>query len=138
MQRNFSLESGFSAVRLGSLLIDLHNLYTVAEISTDPRGETLVVRFDRDHGYEGPVDQPEHVTLRCTGDLRLAVSNVAALLDAPDELDFLIAYFDDDCGWGEFLDEDLAARQGFDGLHLGFGEDRVLRIRCADADITVG
>ena len=136
LKRNFQIDPGFGGVIAEPAHIDLHNLYEAADVSTDARGETLTIRFVRDHRWEGPPDQPELVTLRCSGDLRVAFTNLAGRAALVDEFGFEIAYFAEDCDWREFLDEELAERQGFAGLHVGFGDGLVVRIRCAEAEIT--
>ena len=48
-----------------------------------------------------------------------------------------VAYFDDECDWDSILDEELADRQGFEGLHISFSGGFVLRIRADAAEVKI-
>lgn len=137
MQKNFSIRSCGAEVVVGERAIDLHNLYSTTSISTDLDGAAVTVKFQRDHKWQGPDGLPERVTLTCSGDLKMAFND---LLDTPVPLgqDALeITYYNTDCAWGDYLDEDLAAVQGFEGLQISFSGGLVLRIRSAVAEITI-
>lgn len=137
MLKNFTMH-GFAELIVAGRTIDLHNLYCVAGITTDLAGGKLTVRFHRDHRWAGPDGVPDAVTLTCSGNLRLAFND---LVDAPVPLreDAVeLAYYDEHCDWDFFLDEDLAAKQGFEGLHLSFSGGLVLRIRAEIAEVTIG
>ena len=132
---NFVIHA-FAEVIVADRAIDLHNLYGVANITTDQAGDRLTLRFNRDHRWPGPDGLPEAVTLTCSGNLKLAFND---LVDAPVPLreDAVeLAYFDEHCEWDSFLDEDLAAIQGFEGLQVSFSGGLVLRIRADVAEVT--
>ena len=136
MQKNFSLGAMGAEVILGDSRIDVHNLYNATAISTDLAGDAITVVFKRDQQWQGRQGLPDQVTLRCSGDLKIAFND---LIDAPVPLrqDAVeIAYYDSDCPWGHFLDEQLAETQGFEGLQIIFSGGLVLRIRCALAEVT--
>jgi hypothetical protein len=138
MQKNFSMGAMGAEVILGDSRIDVHNLYHATAISTDLAGDTITFLFGRDHQLDGPPGLPEQVTLKCTGDLKIAFND---LIDAPVPLrqDAVeIAYYDSNCPWGHFLDEQLAETQGFDGLQVSFTGGLMLRIQCAVAEVTTG
>ena len=134
MRKNFSIHA-FAEVIVAQKVIDLHNLYSVGSISTDRSGDTLTVTFQRDDEWPGPEGLPDEVTLTCSGNLKITFNN---LVDAPVPLrdDAVeVAYYDEDCEWDSFLDESLAAFQGFEGLHLSFSGGLVLRIRADVAEM---
>ncbi len=134
VQKNFTIHA-FAEVIVGDRPIDLHNLYEATSIGTDPPGRAITLKFHRDHRWPGPEGLPETVTLTCSGNLRIAFND---LVEAPVPLrnDAIeIAYYDADCPWDRFLDEGLAASQGFEGLHISFSGGLVLRIRSDIAEI---
>lgn len=136
MHKNFSIHN-FAEVIVDRKVVDLHNLYSVGSISTDRAGETLTVTFRRRSGWPGPEGLPAQVTLSCSGNLKIAFNN---LVDSPvllrdDAVE--VAYYDDHCDWDSFLDESLAAVQGFQGLHLSFSGGLVLRVRSDVADMVI-
>jgi hypothetical protein len=136
MLKNFTLHA-FGEVIVADRAIDLHNLYGAASISTDLSGDAVTLRFQRDHQRPGPDGLPEAVIFTCSGNLNLAFSD---LLDAPVPLrdDVVeLAYYNEHCDWDAFLDEDLAATQGFEGLHLSFSGGLVLRIRADVAEVAI-
>jgi len=136
MQKNFSIGAMGAEVIVGASPIDLHNLYSTSDISTDLAGDTITLAFDRDHRWKGPDALPERVLLKCSGNLRIAFNNLAGTAVPVGEDAVEIAYYDAGCGWEHFLDEDLATSQGFEGLHISFSGGLVLRITCASAEIT--
>ena len=136
MEKNFLIGSVGAELVLGGRPIDLHNLYSIKSIGTDATGAAMTLVFQRDHQWEGPEGLPELVRLSCSGDLKIAFNDI---VDPPVPLreDAVgIAYYDADCEWDAFLDEDLAAAQGFEGLQISFSGGLVLRIRCAVAEVT--
>ena len=136
MRKNFSIH-GFAEVMVARTAIDLHNLYSVSSITTDRAGDTLTVTFQRDNQLSGPEGLPTVVTLTCSGNLRVAFND---LVDTPVPLrdDAVeLAYYDEDCEWDSFLDESLAAFQGFEGLQLSFSGGLVLRIRSDVAEMVI-
>lgn len=136
VQKNFTIPD-FSGVNVGGKAIDLHNLYGVVSIGTDPSGNAITLAFRRDHQWPGPEGLPEKVTLTCSGNLQLAFND---LVDAPVPLreDAVeIAYYDEQCEWDAILDEQLAAAQGFVGLHVSFSGGLVLRVRSDVADLAL-
>ena len=136
MQKNFSIGAMGAEVILAERRIDLHNLYSTTSISTDMAGDTITLVFERDHQWEGPPGLPEKVTLRGAGDLKVAFNDLAAKAVFIREDAVQVSYYDADCPWDHFLDEDLATAQGFDGLHISFSGGLVLRIRCTTAEVT--
>lgn len=136
LQKNFSIGASGAEVILGDRAIDLHNLYSTTSISTDMAGDTITLVFERDRRWEGRPGLPEKVMLRGVGDLKIAFNDLAdrAVLVREDAVE--VAYYDADCPWDQFLDEGLAAAQGFEGLHVSFSGGLVLRIRCTTAEVT--
>ncbi|MDO9488103.1 MAG: hypothetical protein Q7J32_06985 [Sphingomonadaceae bacterium] len=136
MQKNFSIGAMGAEVIVGERAIDLHNLYSTTRISTDMAGEMITLVFERDHRWEGPSGLPEKVTLKGFGSLKIAFNDLAgqAVLVPEDAVE--VAYYDADCPWDHFLDEHLAATQGFEGLHISFSGGLVLRIHCNTAEVT--
>lgn len=134
MQKNFSIDAMGAEVILGDRRIDIHNRYRTVSVGTDTDGDAITLVFERNGQFQGPNGSPETVTLRGSGGLKVAFNNLA---DQPVPLDGVeIAYFDAECPWGHFLDEDLAVSQGFEGLHVSFSGGLELRIRCAFAELT--
>ena len=136
MLKNFTIYA-FAEVIVADRAIDLHNLYDVASISTDLAGDAVTLRFQRNHQWQGPDGLPEAVILTCSGNLKIAFKN---LVDAPVPLreDAVeLAYYDDHCEWNAFLDEDLATKHGFEGLHISFSGGLVLRIRADIAEVAL-
>jgi len=137
MQKNFALASGGAEIVVEGRTVDLHNLYDARRIATDRAGAIATLVFERGHRWTGSDRLPERVTLTCSGNLHIAFND---LCDAPVPLNkdaVELQYDDADCDWDEFLDERLAASQGFAGLHLSFSAGFVLRIRCDLAEITM-
>ncbi len=136
MLKNFTIHA-FAEMIVADRAIDLHNLYRVFSISTDFAGDAATERRHRDHQWPGPEALPEAVILTCSGNLKIAVND---LVDAPVPLrdDAVeVAYYDDHCEWDTFLDEELAANQGFEGLHISFSGGLVLRIRADVAEVAI-
>lgn len=136
MLKNFTIHA-FAEVIIVDTTIDLHNLYGVASIRTDLAGDVVTLTFQRDHQWSGPDTLPEAVTLTCSGNLKMAFNDLA---DAPVRLrdDAVeVAYYDADCEWDTFLDEELAATQGFEGLQFSFAGGLVLRIRADLAEMAI-
>lgn len=134
VQKNFTIYA-FAEIIVGGRTIDLHNLYGARSISTDRSGQAITLNFQRDHQWAGPDGLPEEVTLTCSGNLKIAFNE---LVDAPVPLHddaVEIAYYDAHCEWDEFLDEDQAVAQGFDGLHVSFSGGMVVRVRSDIAEV---
>ncbi|WP_447723967.1 hypothetical protein [Sphingomonas koreensis] len=137
MQRNFVLGAGGAEIVTGGRAIDVHNLYNVAILGTDPLGATMTIVFQRDHQWPGPEDLPERLTLTCSGNLKVAFND---LLDLPVPLGsdaVELAYYADHCDWDAQLDESLAAAHGFEGLELRFSGGLALRVRSDRAEVTL-
>ena|GEM_PF-1989604 len=129
MKRNFQFD-GMSVVRWGDRYIDLHNAYDLEGFGTGPAGDTVEIRFKRNAYAIDPINLPRNVTLRCTGRVRLAFNDLCKIPAPIDSAGIEIAYFDGECDWLSFLDEELAQRQEPEGLHLGFGGEFAVRIFC--------
>jgi hypothetical protein len=134
MEKNFTIHA-FAELHSAGREIDIHNLYGAVELGTDLEGQTITLRFKRDHRWKGPERLPELVTLTCTGSLSIAFND---LIDTPvplrtDCVD--LGYYDDHCEWDAMLDEELAQRQGFVGLHFAFSGGLVLRVRAEKAAV---
>jgi hypothetical protein len=135
VQKNFTIEA-FAEVIVGGRSIDLHNFYRAASIGTGLSGDSIALRFERDHRWPGSEGLPETVTLTCSENLRMAFND---LVDSPVPLGedaVEIAYYDSECEWDAFLDEGVAAARGFEGLHIRFSGGFVLRIRSDMAEVT--
>jgi hypothetical protein len=136
MLKNFTIYA-YAEVIVADRAIDLHNLYGVASISTDLAGDAVTLRFQRDHQWSGPDPLPEAVILTCSGNLKIAFNDlVHASVPLPDDA-VEVAYYDQHCEWDSFLDEELAATQGFEGLHISFSGGFVLRISADIAEIAL-
>ena len=137
MLKNFTIGGGFAEVIVANRAIDLHNVYQVTSISTDITGSALTLFFRRNPQSLGREGLPEAVTLICSGNLKIAFND---LVDAPVPLreDAVeVAYYDEHCPWDAFLDEELAADHGFEGLHISFSGGLVLRVRSDVADVAI-
>ncbi|WP_428028449.1 hypothetical protein [Altererythrobacter sp.] len=136
MLKNFTIQA-FAEVIVADTTIDLHNLYGVASIRTDLAGDVVTLTFQRDRQWSGPDTLPEAVTLTCSGNLKMAFNDLVGAL-APLRDDAVeVAYYDADCEWDTFLDEELAASQGFEGLQINFSAGLVLRIRADLAEVAI-
>ncbi len=136
MQKNFAIGGMGAELVVADRAIDVHNLYRTTSISMDLAGDTVSLIFERDHQWEGPPGLPEQVTLRCSGDLKISFNDLVQMGVPLPEDAVEVAYYDASCPWDHFLDEDLAATQGFEGLQVSFSGGLVLRIRCATAEAT--
>ncbi len=135
MQKNFSISNGFAEVIFAHQKIDLHNLYKISSIGTDTTGEIFTLVFDRNKKYRPYGLLPERLTLTCSGDLKMGFNELSHLPVQPRDDSVELAYYDRHCGWDQFLDEELATTQGFEGLHISFSGGLVLRISCGVAEI---
>ena len=106
MKKNFSIRA-FTEVVLDGVWIDLHNLYRPASIGTDLGGDRLRVSFERDPQSKRPQTLPSTVTFICTGNLGITFNNLVGLPVAIPEDAVEVAYYDADCDWDQFLDEEL-------------------------------
>ncbi len=132
MEKNFELH-GQNELILDDRRIDIHNLYAPSELGTDSSGDILSLSFRRDHRVEAASPHPETVILTCSGDVKIAFNDLALTPGALRNEAVEFGYLDADCGWDEFLDEALAAAQGYEGLHIAFSGGLVLRIRAGIA-----
>lgn len=136
LKRNFWF-AGITVIRFGDRLIDVHNSYDLECFGTDISGDTLSLSFSRSRYALDQESLPRNVTLRCTGNLKLALNNLN-LIAAPLDFEGIeIAYFDRDCGWDSCIDENMAATQEPLGLHIGFINGLVVRVYCELATLEV-
>jgi len=132
VKRNFEFEF-LSVVRWGEALIDLHNAYDLEAFGTDLVGGQVDLRFQRnEHAFE-PDSLPQSVTLSCTGNLRVAFNNLGAIAAPLNDEGIEVAYFNEDCDWQSFLDEETARRNEPQGLHVSFINGFTIRIFCDEA-----
>jgi hypothetical protein len=138
VRKNFTIWAFVEIVPAGAAAIDLHSCYVTRSIATDLSGRAATVKFRREPEWRGPAHYPEEVTLTCSGDVRFAFNDLVSEARPLDDQSVTIGYYDALCDWNEWLDEDAAAAQGFEGLQIGFSGGLVLRI-CADAvELTTG
>jgi len=129
LERNFEFD-GLSVIRWHDRFIDLHNAYDLESFGTELNGSEVALSFVRNEHAIGPDMLPPKVTLRCTGNVRVAFNDLDAIAASLDDEGIEIAYFDEGCDWPSFLDENLAARQKPQGLHVSFINGFVVRIFC--------
>jgi hypothetical protein len=132
MKRNFEFD-GFSVVRWDDRLIDLHNAYDLEGFGTDLDGSEVQLKFQRNGYVIEPDKLPLEVTLTCSGNVKVAFNDLAAIAAPLNEEGIEIAYFDADCDWRSFLDEEIAQRQLPQGLHVSFVNGLALRAFCDEA-----
>ncbi len=132
MKRNFEFD-GISVVKWGDRVVDLHNAYELEGLGTDLNGSEFQLRFRRNGHAISPAGLPAHVTLTCSGNVRVAFNDLCAIAAPINREGIEIAYFDEWCDWLSFLDEQLAERQEPQGLHLGFVNGFAVRIFCDEA-----
>ncbi|HZF95945.1 MAG TPA: hypothetical protein VEZ20_13865 [Allosphingosinicella sp.] len=138
MRKNFSIRAFVEIAPAGAGAIELRNGYVPRSIATDPAGRTATVKFRREHERPGPVGSPEEVTLIFSGNVRFAFSDLVHAKGPLGEQSVIIGYYDARCNWHEWLDEDAAAAQGFEGLQFGFSGGLVLRIGADAVELTTG
>jgi len=136
MKRNFEFH-GFSVVRWGDRVIDLHNDYDLESFGTDLNGSEVRLTFQRNGCAIKPDKLPLKVALACSGNLRVAFNNLGIIAAPLGDEGIEIAYFDEDCDWRSFLDEEIAKRQEPQGLHVSFDNGFALRVFCDEAALTV-
>jgi hypothetical protein len=135
VEKNFTIWAFVEVSPAGAGPIDLHSCYVTHGIATDPAGETATLTFRREHEWPGPANYPEEVTLTCSGNLRFAFNDLAATHEPLAGQSVTIGYYDAFCDWNDWLDEDQAAAQGYEGLQIGFSGGLVLRIRADTAEL---
>lgn len=136
MKRNFEFE-GFSVVRWGDRLVDLHNAYSLEGFGTDLSGGKVNLVFKRNEFAIDPAGLPAKATVSCEGNVRVAFNNLCKIAAPIDDEGIQIAYFDEECDWSSFLDEDIARRQMPLGLHVSFINGLAMRIFCDEAVFAV-
>jgi hypothetical protein len=129
MKRNFEFDHS-TIVRWRDRLIDLHNAYDLEVFGTDLNGSEVQLSFRRNGNAIHPDKLPSRVTLTCTGNVAVAFNDLTELAASLNCEGIEIAYFDQACDWPGFLDEDLAARQEPQGLHVSFINGLAIRIFC--------
>ncbi|HVM23120.1 MAG TPA: hypothetical protein VM308_07475 [Sphingomicrobium sp.] len=134
MRRNFEFEH-FSVIRWQDTFIELDNAYDLSGFGTNLTGTEATLDFIRNEHAFAPDKLPAKVTLRCTGNVRLAFSNLGAIAAPLDDEGIQIAYFDDGCDWSSFLDEEIAKRQEPLGLHISFINGFTARIFCDETTL---
>lgn len=134
MDKNFTLY-GFAEIHVEGAAIDIHNLYRAVSISTDLSGRSASLAFERDHEQSSALKLPERVIIICTDDGGVAFNDLAQpLLLSENCVD--LGYYSSECEWDSLLDEELAARQGCQGLAFMFDGGLVLRVRCRKARVS--
>ncbi|HEX4738864.1 MAG TPA: hypothetical protein VH331_15015 [Allosphingosinicella sp.] len=129
MKRNFQFD-GFSVIRWGGRFIDLHNAYDLEALGTDLNGTEVTLRFSRNRYAIEPDSLSAKVSLRCTGNVKTAFNNLNEIAAPPRDEGIEIAYFDEGCDWVSFTDEQIAARNEPQGLHISFINGFILRVYC--------
>lgn len=129
MRRNFQFDH-FTVVRWRDKLIDLHNAYDLATFGTDLSGGEVVLDFRRNEHALRPDELPVRVSLTCTGNVKVAFNDLTSIAAPLDKEGIELAYFDADCDWLSFLDEDLIRTHEPLGLHLMFSNRFTIRIFC--------
>lgn len=136
MKRNFEFDH-FSVVRWGDRFIDLHNVYDLERFGTDLNGSDFQLKFQR-NDYATEADKlPLNVVLSCTGNVRVAFNDLVAIAAPLNDEGIEIAYFDEECDWLSFLDEEIAQRQEPQGLQFMFCNGFAVRVFCDEATFTV-
>ncbi len=139
MRRNFcfdGLSGGFSAIAFGDRVIDLHNAYDLERFGTDQSGSEVELSFSRNERAIDPENLPAAVTIRCTGNVRIAFNDLNEMAAPLNDEGIVIAYFDDSCDWPSFTTEEIAARQEPLGLHVSFINGLAVRVFCDQAALT--
>jgi hypothetical protein len=136
LKRNFQFD-GFSVVRWGDIFIDLHNAYNLECFGTDLIGGEVNLIFAQNEYAIDPDKLPSKVKLSCTGNVRVAFNNLCEIAAPLDDEGSEIAYFDAECDWSSFLDEDIARSQEPLGLHVSFINGLAVRIFCDEAMLIV-
>ncbi len=129
MKRNFEFDV-MSVVRWRDRFIDLHNAYDLEGFGTNFDGSEVLLRFTRNELAIEPEKLPSRVTLACTGNVAMAFNDLTEIAAPFDYEGIEIAYFDERCDWFSCLDEDMAAKQEPQGLHISFINGLVIRIFC--------
>jgi len=88
------------------------------------------------HAIE-PEKLPLNVALSCTGNVRVAFNDLGAIAAPINGEGIEIAYFNEDCDWRSFLDEEIAKRQEPQGLQFSFVNGFAVRVFCDEATFTV-
>jgi hypothetical protein len=135
LRRNFrfdSLSGGFSVIAFGDRVIDLHNDYDLERFGTDRSGSEVELTFRRNRHAFKPEGLPARVALRCTGNVKVAFNNLNEIAAPLNDEGIEIAFFDEDCDWASFTDEQIAARQEPLGLDIRFINGLVVRIYCEE------
>lgn len=101
-------------------------------------GSQVDLRFQRNGYAVEPEKLPSKVTLTCTGNVRVAFNDLGAIAAPLNDEGIEIAYFNEDCDWRSFLDEEIAGRNEPQGLHVNFVNGLTVRIFCDEATFTAG
>ena len=134
MRRNFEFDH-FSTIRWEDTVIELHSAYDLTGFGTNLTGSEATLDFIRNEYAFAPEKLPAKVTLRCTGNVRLAFNNLGAIAAPLDDEGIEVAYFDEGCDWSSFLDEETAKRQEPLGLHFSFINGLTVRIYCDETTL---
>ncbi len=137
MKRNFELDD-FTVLRWDDKLVDLHNAYDLGQFGTNISGNEIKLIFCRNEYALDPSGLPLSVTLTCSGNVRIAFNNLGTITAPLDKEGIEIAYFDPDCDWRTFLDEETARRYEPAGLHISFVNGLIIRIFCEQATVFAG
>jgi hypothetical protein len=134
LKRNFEFDPT-TVIRWGDRFIDLHNAYDLSRFGTDLDGGEVKLVFTRNGHAIDPEALPSKVTLTCSGNVRVAFNDLAAIAAPLDDEGLELAYFDEGCDWLSFTDEQMARSQTPCGLHISFINGLAIRIFCDEASM---
>lgn len=129
VKRNFKF-GVISVAHWEGRLLDLHNDYDLEGFGTDLDGNAVSLNFVRNEHAIDPEALPLKLTLACTGNVKVAFNDLAAVAAPLNDGGIELAYFDDACDWLSYLDEDVARSQEPRGLHVSFNSGLAIRIFC--------
>jgi hypothetical protein len=135
LKRNFQFD-GFSVVRWGDKFLDLHNAYDLERFGTDLVGSEAKLAFSRNGYAIDPDELPSQVAFICTGNVRVVFNDLGKISAPLEEEGAEVAFFDDECDWFSFLNEDIARLQEPIGLHVSFTNGLTVRIFCNEIFLT--
>lgn len=135
MKRNFEFDF-ITVVRWGEEVLDLHNDYDLTSLGTALGGTEARLTFTRNEHAIASYRLPEKVTLDCTGNVKVAFNDLAAIAARLSDEGIEIAYFHDGCDWLSFLNEDMARLSEPQGLDVRFTNGLAVRIFCDEAILT--
>ena len=137
MELNFRFHDFCYAIFEGTRY-DLHNCYVAEYIGMKPDGAVFELRFRRNPHYAHLSHcSAETISVRCSGNVAVRFND---LVDVPGDIrsaSFDVGYFDEHCDWDALLDDRLAEKQGFVGLHFDFSAGPTLRVIADKAEMSI-